>query len=121
MDGLLRRQQEPASQYGPLREDELRAHFIMPIIRLRELARLTTAEQNYLERLVERLPALAEYPLPLRFIHGDFQPGNILLTGSSIQVIDWEFGSLTGLPLMDLFTFVARPYAPCRALEQIDS
>jgi hypothetical protein len=120
IDWLLRSQQETASQYGPLGEDELRAHFIMPIIQLRELARLTTAEQNYLDRLVERLPALAEYPLALRFIHGDFQPGNILLTGSSIHVIDWEFGNLTGLPLMDVFSFVARAYARCRGLEEID-
>jgi hypothetical protein len=117
---LLRSQQETASQYGPLSQQQLRTHFFTPIVQLRKVARLTTAEQTYLEGLLERLAALTDYPLPLRFLHGDFQPANILVTDASLHVIDWEFGSLTGLPLMDVFSFLARAYARCRGLEEID-
>lgn len=117
---LLRTQNETSNQYGQLTNKEICAHFKTPIMQLQKLARLTDVEKLYLERLMNRIARLSHYPLPLRFNHGDFQPGNILLDGNSINVIDWEFGKLTGLPLMDVFSFLARTYARCHGLEEID-
>lgn len=107
-------------QCGPLAEEQIRTHLLMPIARLRATARLTAAELAYLERLSERVVELARRPLPLVFNHGDFRPGNILADGSSILVIDWEFGASTALPLMDVFGLLARTYARYHALEEID-
>lgn len=120
VDWLVRSQQETAGEYRLLSRDELHTHFFVPIVRFRKAARLTPAEQTYLECLLERLAVATQYPLPLKFVHGDFQPANIFVTDSSIQVIDWEFGSLRGLPLMDVFSVVARAYARCQGLEEID-
>jgi hypothetical protein len=37
--------------------------------------------------------------------HGDFNPGNIQVTRSSIKIFDWEYSSLQGVPLKDLLEF----------------
>ena len=120
IDWLIRTQKETPSCHAQLTSDQLESHFLRPIDRLRKVARLTTAEQIYLERLTERIDSVSGYPLALGFNHGDFQSGNILLDGDSIAVIDWEFGAITGLPLMDVFSFLRRMYARSRGLEEID-
>ena len=117
---LVRSQKETPACLAQLTNDQLKSHFLAPIARLQKVARLTSAEQMYLEQLTRRIASLSEYPLALRFNHGDFQSGNILLDGGSIKVIDWEFGALTGLPLMDVFSFLGRIYARCHGLEEID-
>ena len=117
---LLRSQRETAIRRGLLAEEQIHTHLLMPIAQLRATARLTAAELVYLERLSERVVELARRPLPLVFNHGDFRPGNVLADGSSILVIDWEFGASTALPLMDVFGLLARTYARCHALEEID-
>jgi aminoglycoside phosphotransferase (APT) family kinase protein len=39
-------------------------------------------------------------------VHGDFWPGNVLLTGGRVSgVVDWEAGCLTGEPVRDLMRF----------------
>jgi len=117
---LLRSQQETPVQRGRLTGRQIHVHFLAPIAQLQAAARLTNVEVAYLNRLAERVIELVQRPLPLVFNHGDFRPGNILVDGRSIQVIDWEFGASIALPLMDIFSLLARTYARCHGLEEID-
>lgn len=117
---LLRSQQETPVQRGRLTDRQIRTHFLTPIAQLQAAAQLTNVEVAYLNRLAERVIGLVQRPLALVFNHGDFRPGNILVDGSSIQVIDWEFGASIALPLMDVFSLLARTYARCHGLEEID-
>lgn len=118
IDWLIRSQKETPSV--PLEREQLECYFFAPLNRLRAIARLTPAEGVYLEALKKRIDSLSQYPLGLRFNHGDFQAGNILLDGDSPAVIDWEFGAIAGWPLMDIFGFLRRMYAKSRGLEEID-
>ena len=120
VDWWLRSQQETPSHHGPLSREQLNLYFLSPIDRLRSVARVTPVENLYLKDLARRIQNLSEHPLRLGFCHGDFQLGNILIEGKSVQVIDWEFGAITGLPLMDVFTLLTRLYARCHDLEEID-
>lgn len=120
IEWLLRCQQETPGQRGRLSEKQIHTYCLAPIAQLRATAELTEAERSYLDRLVERVLRLAGQPLPLVFNHGDFRPGNILVDRRSIQVIDWEFGAPIGLPLLDVFGLLARTYACCSGLEEID-
>jgi len=121
VEWLLRSQQETPTQRGWLTGRQMYTHLLAPIAQLKAVARLTDAEEAYLDHLAERVADLAQqHPLPLVFNHGDFRPGNILVDGRSIQVIDWEFGAPEALPLLDVFSFLARSYARCRGLEEID-
>jgi Ser/Thr protein kinase RdoA (MazF antagonist) len=53
---------------------------------LQERLELAPATQRFAKRVGERLAAL-----PIRLIHGDFYPANILVeTGPRIRVVDWE-------------------------------
>ena len=38
-------------------------------------------------------------------VHGDLSPGNILVDGDQLSIIDWEFGETAGPPLIDLIDF----------------
>ena len=117
---LLRCQQETLVQRGRLSDGQIRTYLTDPIRRLQTTAWLTDGEQEYLDRLAERSAELTRVPLPLVFAHGDLGPGNVLLDGASMLVIDWEFGERAALPLMDVFSLVARTYACCHGLEEID-
>ena len=117
---LLRCQQETLAQRGRLSDGQIETYLIDPIRRLRATARLTDGEQEYLDRLAERSAELTRVPLPLVFAHGDLGPGNVLLDGASMLVIDWEFGERAALPLLDVFSLVARACACCHGLEEID-
>ncbi len=117
---LLKCQLETPLQMARLTEEQVERHFLMPIARLRSTARLTDAESAYLDRLTARIRRIARLPLPLVFKHGDFQPGNILLQGEALQVIDWEFGRALALPLLDLFGFLLRTHARRLGLEEMD-
>ena len=120
IDWLLRSQLETAARRGPLTDRQFQHLLLNPIKRLQDEARLTDVERGYLDLLGERASSMADRPLPLVFNHGDFRPGNILVRGDSIKVIDWEFGAPAALPLMDVFSYLARTYARYIGLEEID-
>lgn len=119
-DWLLRSQQETVGQQRCMSESQIQTYLFEPITTLQAESRLSEDERAYLGRLAERVSQLKRLPLPLVFKHGDFRPGNILVKDSGIQVIDWEFGAATALPLMDVFGLLARTYAIKHDLEEID-
>lgn len=49
--------------------------------------------------------AVADGTLPLVVEHGDYNPDNLFEDRRSLNVIDWEWGRIPGLPLVDLFEF----------------
>jgi hypothetical protein len=57
--------------------------------------------------------------VPLGFVHGDLRPGNILCVGDELCVLDWQFGQMRGLPLLDWFEFGYRYYCDTTGLEEI--
>ncbi len=71
------------------------------------LASMSTLERHRpaLNRLAERLHvAFVGCSLPLSWIHGDFSPGNILVTpdgGKVTGIVDWELAEKNSLPLLD--------------------
>jgi aminoglycoside phosphotransferase (APT) family kinase protein len=117
---LLDCQAASAAQRGRLSERQAEAHLLAPIARLRDTARLHDHERAYLGRLERRIRELARLPLPLVFRHGDFQPGNLLVDGGAVRVIDWEFGAIAAAPLLDVFGFLARTYARWHGREEMD-
>jgi aminoglycoside phosphotransferase (APT) family kinase protein len=50
-------------------------------------------------------------PVPLTLVHGDCQPGNVLLGASGPVVIDWEFGRI-GDPREDIGYYAHMPIPP---------
>jgi Ser/Thr protein kinase RdoA (MazF antagonist) len=120
LDWLLRCQQSTLTQPHRLSEQELDTYLRGPIAYMKATSRLTPGEAAYLDTLQADTNRLADLPLPLVFKHGDFQPGNILVNGKAIHVIDWEFGAVLDLPLHDVFGFVARTYARYRGMEEMD-
>jgi hypothetical protein len=120
LDWLLRCQQSTLHRTERLSSVELEAYLREPIAHMRATSRLTPIEREYLDKLDDDIDRLAGVPLALVFKHGDFQPGNILINGKAIHVIDWEFGAPLGLPLHDVFGFIARTYARYRAMEEMD-
>jgi Phosphotransferase enzyme family len=56
-----------------------------------------------LDRALEGARALRGTPLPLVACHGDYWAGNVLVERGQVSgVVDWERGSLDGLPFQDL-------------------
>ncbi|HEV3001263.1 MAG TPA: hypothetical protein VGW75_11040 [Solirubrobacteraceae bacterium] len=51
------------------------------------------------------LEAVAEAPLPVGAVHGDFWRGNVSHDDASLRVFDWEWGRLEGWPAFDLWTY----------------
>jgi hypothetical protein len=123
-DWLIRSQAETPCEHGRLREGQIKSRILDPIAQFRATSRLTRTEDLYLTQLAERAVDLAELPLPLVFNHGDLRPGNILVdrnaTAAPLQVIDWEFGAPTALPLLDVFSLLSRTYATCHSQDEID-
>jgi len=59
-----------------------------------------------LERLGRIRQRLAANVVRRSVVHGDFWPGNVLLSGGHVTgVVDWEAGSLAGEPVRDLVRF----------------
>lgn len=117
---LLRCQQETVVFHGRLSDSQVERYLRTPLEQLRTNTRLTESELRFVEELERRVLKLADHPLPLVFNHGDFRPGNILLTGDGIRVIDWEFGAQAELPIYDVFSYLSRSYARYHAMEEID-
>jgi aminoglycoside/choline kinase family phosphotransferase len=69
---------------------------------LQERLELTPATQRFANRVAGRLAAL-----PVRLIHGDFYPANILVeTGPRIRVVDWETCG-TGPAVLDVAALIS--------------
>lgn len=69
---------------------------------LQERLELAPATQRCAKRVAERLAAL-----PVRLIHGDFYPANILVeTGPRIRVVDWETCG-TGPAVLDVAALIS--------------
>jgi aminoglycoside phosphotransferase (APT) family kinase protein len=69
---------------------------------LRERLELTAATERFAERVADRLAAL-----PVRLIHGDFFPANILVeAGPRIRVVDWETCG-TGPAVLDVAALIS--------------
>jgi hypothetical protein len=120
VDWLIQSQRETIFQNRCLTEQEISFFLLSPIRQLKSTAHLMDEEEAYLNELMGSLVELAKKPLPLVFSHGDLRPGNILINGNELLIIDWEFGAPVSLPLMDLFSLLARTYARCKDLEEID-
>ncbi len=59
-----------------------------------------------LGRLAEIHGRLGSYEVRRSAVHGDFWPGNLLLTGERVSgVVDWEAGAQSGEPVRDLVRF----------------
>jgi len=119
-DWLLRSQQETPHPHDRLTDQQRSSFFLEPIRQMKATAQLREVEESYLDYLARQILTLAERPLPLVFNHGDLRLGNILLDGQSLQVIDWEFGVPIALPLMDVFSLLARTHASVQGMEEID-
>jgi hypothetical protein len=120
LEWILHAQLEEGAQPRRLSTGQVQRYLIEPMSTLRSTARLMPAESAFLDRIEANLGCLAQRPLPLVFYHGDFQPANLLVTSSGLKVIDWEFGEPLGLPLMDVFSLLARTYAAANGLDEID-
>jgi hypothetical protein len=58
-------------------------------------------ETELSEILADVLPSLEQMSVPITIIHGDFAPWNLRIEGGAISAFDWEYGQLSGLPLID--------------------
>jgi aminoglycoside phosphotransferase (APT) family kinase protein len=64
------------------------------------------AEGEMFEAIRERAEGLRGCPVPTTSVHGDLSPGNVLIRDGAISgVVDWELGTVAGLPFRDLYKF----------------
>jgi aminoglycoside phosphotransferase (APT) family kinase protein len=90
-------------------EERLQRWIHDPIAVIRRLKRTnanSAGAEPALDRLaVELQSALAGRTLAVSWVHGDFAPGNILVTpdGATVTgIVDWELAAPDGLPQLDL-------------------
>ena len=94
--------------------------FVEPLERMKTNSELTQSEEKHAEEVCSELRALEGRDLPLYLYHGDFRPGNILVDGDRIAVLDWQFSRPLAPPLLDWFSFVFRLYSGSVQLPDID-
>jgi hypothetical protein len=63
------------------------------------------ARAMVLDRTRSLLSELRGAPVPRCAVHGDFWRGNIARTGGQLRIFDWEWASLHGAPMFDLWTY----------------
>ncbi|MBI1852932.1 MAG: aminoglycoside phosphotransferase family protein [Planctomycetes bacterium] len=85
---------------------------IAPISRDAVESALTACESlipdDATRQCVEReIRSLQGRPAPHGFVHGDFNPHNVLREGNALSVIDWEDSHVDGLVSDDVFDFTA--------------
>ncbi len=102
-----------------LTSDDIHEFFVGPIKEAQRTNDLRPHELAYLDQMGQRAEALVGRRLPLGFVHGDLRPGNILCAGDSLCVLDWQFGQMRALPLLDWFEFGYRYYCDAASLEEI--
>lgn len=66
-----------------------------------ELAEVAGADELLSSVVHSALLVLAGTLVPVTLVHGDFVPWNMMLAGGTLQVFDWEYGCLEGLPGWD--------------------
>jgi aminoglycoside phosphotransferase len=80
----------------------------LPLRQLQSLLQFDVRAAHHLARTREAAEVLRALPLPLVFEHGDFGSPNLILTGPrQLGVIDWELAQPFGLPVVDVFFFLA--------------
>jgi hypothetical protein len=112
-------QEAAQPQAQVLTASDVRSLFVDPIKAAQDTLELHPHELVYLDRLGQRSEGLVGCRLPLGFVHGDLRPGNILIAGQELCVLDWQFGQMRGLPLLDWFEFGYRYYCDAANLEEI--
>jgi aminoglycoside phosphotransferase (APT) family kinase protein len=94
----------------PAADAEMRAFVLEPLeASVKELGDFSTQEVNSVDRLYSLAKELLiRRPLPIVFNHSDLTATNLLVgeDGALSGIIDWEFAA-PGLPLLDLFYFLA--------------
>jgi hypothetical protein len=113
----LQRATWPAPE--PLTASDVESLCLIPIRRARQEAELRPQEVQFLDDLAARARRLEGQRLPLGFVHGDLRPGNVLIHRGALRVLDWQFGSLRALPLLDWFEFAFRYYCDAGDLPEI--
>ncbi len=98
---------------------DVQALVVGPIMEMQRTIDLRPHELVFLDQIGQRAEALVGRRVPLGFVHGDLRPGNILADGSRLCVLDWQFGEMRGLPLLDWFEFGYRYYCDAASLEEI--
>jgi len=78
---------------------------------LDDYARATEDSSPAIRYTVARLRQFRPPPVPLTLVHGDCQPGNVLVGDSGPMVIDWEFGRI-GDPREDFGHYMQIPVLP---------
>ena len=61
---------------------------------------------EFLNQLQDKFVQFEGQQFPLVHRHGDLSLGNILLTHTGLGVVDWDYGELLSLPLLDLLYFL---------------
>ena len=104
--------ESPDSREEPL---TMGLNWLLKLQQPRQRKRVTFSPGEYVERseLDRRVFNPARLPNPVHAfetpIHGDYLPGNIYVDdGEVTTVIDWEYGSHRGNPIIDAGFFVAR-------------
>lgn len=102
-----------------LTTDDVQALLLAPIQSMQHDFDLRPHEILFLDHLGQRAETLVGRRVPLGFVHGDLRPGNILRVGQRLCVLDWQFGEMRALPLLDWFEFGYRYYCDAAGLEEI--
>ena len=103
----IRFTQETSGSRSVLDRETIQREIEQPIASYLSRLRPKGRERDFLAALSERASSFAGLELPLAPSHGDFCPANILQRGDRWLVIDWENPLSPGLPLGDLFYFIA--------------
>jgi aminoglycoside phosphotransferase (APT) family kinase protein len=91
----------------PWGESEREEWVERPLAAYEETFGVTAAESALFAQTRRIARELLGLPLPIVWQHGDFSSLNVLRSGSTISVLDWE-SAAPGLPLEDLLYFVTR-------------
>jgi hypothetical protein len=69
------------------------------------IAALGSHREELSAALGEVMPILRQFRVPVTIVHGDFAPWNVRQHHRIIAAFDWEYGQLSGLPLIDEIHF----------------
>ncbi len=70
-------------------------------------------DDNVRKFIMKELGSIKGKQIPNVIQHKDFQPENILIKDDKLNVFDWEYASVNGVPLSDFFLFSAWNYSFC--------